>query len=223
MRLLLVEDTEALAGQITKALQEAAHAVDTASDGETAQHLGETEPYDAVILDLGIPHMDGLSLLRDWRARGVKTPVLILTARGEWSNKVEGLDAGADDYLAKPFVMEELIARVNALIRRSHGLTRAMFVYENLQIDLANKLVCLNGKQVRLTALEYELLSVLAHHQYQIVSKTHLTEHLYSQEFDRDSNTLEVIISRLRRKLSDDLIETVRGQGYRLGRAMLPA
>jgi two-component system OmpR family response regulator len=216
MRLLVVEDNAALAAQLRAALTEAGFVVDAAADGEEALFLGETEPYDAAVLDLGLPRLDGLSVLRRWRAAGRRLPVLVLTARDGWSEKVEGLNAGADDYLAKPFVMAELIARLRALIRRAHGLTRSEITLGRLSLDTAARSVTLDGLPVRLTALEYGLLAYLAHHAGQVVSKTELTEHLYAQDFDRDSNTLEVIVGRLRRKLGDGMIETLRGQGYRM-------
>jgi two-component system OmpR family response regulator len=216
MRVLVVEDNAALADQLRAALTEAGFAVDQAPDGEEALFLGETEPYDAAVLDLGLPKLDGLSVLRKWRAGGRRLPVLVLTARDAWSEKVEGLNAGADDYLAKPFVMAELIARLRALIRRAHGLARAEITLGPLSIDTAARSVTLSGMPVRLTALEYGLLAYLAHHAGKVVSKAELTEHLYAQDFDRDSNTLEVIIGRLRRKLGEGWIETLRGQGYRL-------
>ncbi|WP_291298757.1 response regulator transcription factor [Elioraea sp.] len=216
MRILLVEDHDALAGQVSAALAEALFAVDRAADGEEAQHLGETGAYDAVVLDLGLPVVDGLTVLRRWRAGGRTMPVLILTARDGWAEKVEGLNAGADDYLAKPFAMGELVARLKALIRRSHGHAHPELAFGDLRIDTAAARVTVAGQGVKLTALEFRLLAVLAHRAGEVVSKTELTEHLYAQDFDRDSNTLEVIVGRLRRKLGDGVIETVRGQGYRL-------
>ena len=216
MRLLVVEDNAALAAQLRVALADAGFAVDSAADGEEGLFLGETEPHDAVVLDLGLPRLDGLSVLRRWRAAEHAMPVLILTARGSWTEKVEGLNAGADDYLAKPFAMAELVARLHALIRRAHGHAQPEIACGPLCIDTAAQNVTLSGTPVRLTAMEFRLLECLAHHLGQPVSKTQLTEHLYSQDFDRDSNTLEVIVARLRRKLGDQLIETVRGQGYRL-------
>ncbi|MBI0539389.1 DNA-binding response regulator [Roseomonas sp. KE2513] len=216
MRVLVVEDSEALAGQLRAAFAEAGFAVDHAPDGEEALFLGETEPYDAVVLDLGLPRLDGLTVLRRWRAAGRTMPVLVLTARDAWTEKVEGLNAGADDYLAKPFVMAELVARVQALIRRAHGLARPEIRLGDLRIDINARSVTWKGAPVRLTALEYGLLAYLAHHPGRPVSKTELTEHLYAQDFDRDSNTLEVMVGRLRRKLADGVIETVRGQGYRM-------
>ena len=216
MRLLVVEDNAALAAQLRVALADAGFAVDSAADGEEGLFLGETEPHDAVVLDLGLPRLDGLTVLRRWRAAKNGVPVLILTARGSWTEKVEGLNAGADDYLAKPFAMAELVARLHALIRRAHGHAQPEIACGPLCIDTAAQNVTLAGTPVRLTAMEFRLLECLAHHLGQPVSKTQLTEHLYSQDFDRDSNTLEVIVARLRRKLGDQLIETVRGQGYRL-------
>jgi two-component system OmpR family response regulator len=216
MRLLVVEDNAALAAQLRVALADAGFAVDSAADGEEVLFLGETEPHDAVVLDLGLPRLDGLTVLRRWRAAKNGVPVLILTARGSWTEKVEGLNAGADDYLAKPFAMAELVARLHALIRRAHGHAQPEIACGPLCIDTAAQNVTLSGTPVRLTAMEFRLLECLAHHLGQPVSKTQLTEHLYSQDFDRDSNTLEVIVARLRRKLGDQLIETVRGQGYRL-------
>jgi two-component system OmpR family response regulator len=216
MRVLVVEDNAALAAQLRVALVDASFAVDSAPDGEEGLFLGETEPYDAVVLDLGLPRLDGLSVLRRWRAGQHAMPVLILTARGSWTEKVEGLNAGADDYLAKPFAMAELVARLHALIRRANGHAQPEIASGPLRIDTAAQTVTLEGAPVRLTAMEYRLLECLAHHLGQPVSKTQLTEHLYSQDFDRDSNTLEVIVGRLRRKLGDEIIETVRGLGYRL-------
>jgi two-component system OmpR family response regulator len=216
MRILIVEDHAPLARQVREALEAAHFAVDVASDGEEGLFLGETEPYDAVVLDLGLPRIDGMSVLRRWREAGRAMPVLILTARDTWSEKVAGLNAGADDYLAKPFAMAELVARVQALVRRAHGRSRPEIALGRLVVDTATGRALLDGTAVRLTGLEYKLLAYLAHRAGQVVSKTELTEHLYAQDFDRDSNTLEVVIGRLRRKLGERLIETLRGQGYRL-------
>ncbi|TDH64263.1 response regulator transcription factor [Dankookia rubra] len=216
MRILVVEDSAALAAQLREALVAAHFAVDLAPDGEEALFLGETEPYDAAVLDLGLPRLDGLTVLRRWRAAGRAMPVLILTARDSWTEKVAGLDAGADDYLAKPFAMGELLARLRALVRRAQGRAQAAIELGALRIDPAAGSVTLQGAPVRLTGLEFRLLAYLASRPGQVVSKTELTEHLYAQDFDRDSNTLEVVIGRLRRKLGPALIETLRGQGYRL-------
>jgi two-component system OmpR family response regulator len=216
MRVLVVEDHPALARQVIEALTGAGFVADRAGDGEEAHFRGDTEPYDAVVLDLGLPVLDGLTVLRRWRAAGRDVPVLILTARDGWSEKVAGLNAGADDYLTKPFVMAELVARVQALVRRSHGRARPEIVLGRLVVDTAAQRALLDGTAVRLTGLEYRLLAYLALHAGQVVSKAELTEHLYAQDFDRDSNTLEVVVGRLRRKLGDGRIETMRGQGYRL-------
>ncbi|PWS35886.1 DNA-binding response regulator [Falsiroseomonas bella] len=219
MRILVVEDHPTLARQVMDALAEAGFVVDHAADGEEGHFLGDTEPYDAVVLDLGLPVLDGLTVLKRWRAAGRDMPVLILTARDGWSEKVAGLNAGADDYLAKPFVMAELVARMQALVRRAHGRSRPEIALGRLVVDTAAQRVTLDGAAVRLTGLEYRLLAYLALHAGQVVSKTELTEHLYAQDFDRDSNTLEVVIGRLRKKLGEGLIETMRGQGYRLAAA----
>lgn len=216
MRVLIVEDNIEIARQIKTVLLEHGYAVDLAPDGREGKFLGETEPYDAVILDLGLPQLDGLSVLRQWRKDGHTMPVLILTARDAWTDKVDGLNAGADDYLVKPFVMAELLARINALVRRTQGRASATIVVGDLQLDTVTQSVSLAGSPVRLTAMEYGLLAYLAHHAGRPISKTELTEHLYSQDFDRDSNTLEVLVARLRKKLGDDKIETLRGQGYRM-------
>lgn len=216
MRLLVVEDDKNLAGQLRRALSDAGYAVDLAGDGEEGHFLGDTEPYDAVILDLGLPILDGITVLRRWREDGRNMPVLILTARDRWSDKVSGIDAGADDYLAKPFHMEEMLARMRALLRRAAGHASNEIQCGPLRLDIAAAKVSLDGRLVNLTALEFRLLSYLMHHQGKVISRTELVEHLYEQDFDKDSNTIEVFIGRLRRKTKADLIETVRGLGYRL-------
>jgi two-component system OmpR family response regulator len=188
--------------------------VDRAFDGEEGHFLGDSEPYDAVVLDIGLPKMDGISVLEAWRRNGRVMPVLILTARDRWSDKVAGFDAGADDYLAKPFYTEELLARVRALLRRAAGLATSKIEIGPLRIDTRASRVTLDGNPVKLTSLEYRLLSYLAHHRGKVVSRTELVEHLYDQDFDRDSNTIEVFVGRLRRKLDSNLIQTVRGLGY---------
>ena len=217
MRVLVVEDDPDLSRQIGAALADAGYVFDVADTGEDGHHLGDTEPYDAVVLDLGLPVMDGISVLERWRRDGRTMPVLILTARDRWSEKVAGFDAGADDYLAKPFAMEELLARLRALLRRTAGRATDDIVCGPLQIDTRGARVLLHGSPVRLTGLEYRLLVYLANQQDRVVSRTELTEHLYNQDFDRDSNTIEVIIGRIRRKIGTDLIRTVRGIGYSLG------
>ena len=216
MRLLVVEDEKDLAGQLRRALSYAGYAVDLAGDGEEGHFLGDTEPYDAVILDLGLPILDGITVLRRWREDGRNMPVLILTARDRWSDKVSGIDAGADDYLAKPFHMEEMQARMRALLRRAAGHASNEIQCGALRLDIAAAKVSLDGRLVNLTALEFRLLSYLMHHQGKVISRTELVEHLYEQDLDKDSNTIEVFIGRLRRKTKADLIETVRGLGYRL-------
>ncbi len=214
MRILLVEDDADLQRLLKKALTDAGYVVDSALDGEEGHFLGDTEPYDAVILDLGLPKMDGVTVLQQWRKAGKMMPVLILTARDRWSDKVAGFDAGADDYLAKPFYTEELLARLRALLRRAAGFATSEIAIGPLQIDTRSSRVTLDGNPVKLTSLEYRLLAYLAHHKGRVVSRTELVEHLYDQDFDRDSNTIEVFVGRLRKKLEADLIQTVRGLGY---------
>lgn len=216
MRVLLVEDETVLRSQLKQMLEQAGYAVDGAGDGQAALHLGATEPYDAVVLDLGLPVLDGLTVLQRWRGQGLSMPVLILTARDSWHEKVAGIDAGADDYLAKPFHTEELLARLRALVRRTHGLTSPLLQQGDVTLDTRTGTVALKGITVTLTAHEYRLLAYLMHRAGQVVSRSELIEHLYAQDFDRDSNTVEVFVGRLRRKLGADLIETVRGMGYRL-------
>lgn len=216
MRILIVEDETLLAEQLVQALIQAGYAVDHAADGIDAAHLGSENPYDAVVLDLGLPRLDGLSVLRRWRQAGITLPVLILTARDSWVEKVEGIDAGADDYLAKPFRIEELLARIRALIRRSAGRVAATLRCGPVELMPGTGQVSVQGAPVSLTAHELRVLDYLLHHQGEIVSKSTLTEHIYAQDFDRDSNTIEVFVARLRRKLGVDVIETVRGLGYRL-------
>jgi two-component system, OmpR family, response regulator len=216
MRLLVVEDDADLNRQLVQALGDAGYAVDSAHDGEEGHFLGETEPYDAVILDLGLPIVDGVTVLENWRRKGRNMPVLILTARDRWSDKVSGFDAGADDYVAKPFHMEEVLARIRALLRRSAGHATSELVCGPIQLDTRSARVTVDGKAVKVTSLEFRLLSYLMHHQGRVVSRTELVEHLYDQDFDRDSNTIEVFIGRLRKKLGADYIRTVRGLGYSL-------
>jgi two-component system OmpR family response regulator len=216
MRILIVEDEPSLARQLRQTLESAGYAVDSAHDGEEGQFLGETEDYDAVILDLGLPEVDGLTVLDRWRKAGHKMPVLVLTARDSWSDKVAGLDAGADDYLAKPFQSEELIARLRALIRRASGNASSELVSGDVRLDTRSGRVTLAGEPVKMTAQEYKLLSYLMHHKGKVVSRTELIEHIYDQDFDRDSNTIEVFITRIRKKLGADLITTIRGLGYSL-------
>jgi two-component system OmpR family response regulator len=216
MRILLVEDEPTLSSQLRSALQEAGYAVDQADNGRDAHYLGDTGDYDAVVLDLGLPILDGLSVLKKWREAGRGVPVLILTARDSWSEKVAGIDAGADDYLTKPFHTEELLARLRALIRRAHGLASPMLQCGELALDTRSGRVTFGGQPVALTSHEYKVLAYLMHRPGSVVSRTELTEHIYAQDFDRDSNTIEVFVGRLRKKLAPELFETVRGMGYRL-------
>lgn len=217
MRLLVVEDDRNLNRQLVEAFEEAGYAVDSATDGEEGHFLGETEPYDAVVLDIGLPMMDGITVLEKWRRAGRKMPVLLLTARDRWSDKVAGIDAGADDYVAKPFHMEEVQARIRALVRRAAGLASNEIVVGPVALDTRAGKVVVDGKAVRLTSHEYRLLAYLMMHQGRVVSRTELVEHLYDQDFDRDSNTIEVFVGRLRKKLGVDLIQTIRGLGYTVG------
>ena len=219
MRVLVVEDEASLSQQLARALGEAGYAVDCAADGERADFLGQTERYDAVVLDLGLPNVDGLTILRRWREAGIAVPVLVLTARGSWHEKVQGIDGGADDYVAKPFRIEEVLARLRALIRRASGQVHPELRCGAVALDPRVAKVTLNGAAVRLTSHEFRVLSYLMHHRGRVVSQGELTEHIYSQTADRDSNTVEVFIARLRRKLGATLIETVRGLGYRINQA----
>jgi two-component system OmpR family response regulator len=216
VRVLVAEDELLLAQQLTAALTEAGYAVDCAGDGERADFLANTEAYDAVILDLGLPRVDGLTVLRGWRDSGITVPVLVLTARGSWHEKVEGIDTGADDYVSKPFRMEEVLARLRALIRRASGHAHPELRCGDVVLDSRLARVTLNGIPVKLTSHEFRVLSYLMHHRDRVVSQNELTEHIYAQSFDRDSNTVEVFIARLRRKLGASFIRTVRGLGYRI-------
>jgi two-component system, OmpR family, response regulator len=216
MRILVVEDDADLRRQLGEALGQHGYAVDLAADGEDGQFLGDTEPYDAVILDLGLPKIDGVTVLKSWRENNKKFPVLILTARDQWSEKVAGFDAGADDYLTKPFVTEELLARLRALVRRVTGHTAAMLEAGKLMVDTRTARAMVNGDPIKLTAHEYRVLAYLIHHQGRVVPRAELVEHIYDQDFDRDSNTIEVFIGRLRRKIGQERIQTERGLGYRL-------
>ena len=216
MRVLVVEDEARLSAQLARALSDAGYAVDRAEDGARGEFLGQTERYDAVILDLGLPKLDGLTLLRRWREAGLTMPVLVLTARGSWHEKVHGIDGGADDYVAKPFRMEEVLARLRALIRRSSGQLAVELRCGPIALDPRAARVSVNGQPVRLTSHEFRVLSYLMHHRGKVVSQAELTEHIYAENFDRDSNTVEVFIARLRRKIGTSAIATVRGLGYRM-------
>jgi two-component system OmpR family response regulator len=214
VRLLIVEDDPDLNRQLRQALGEAGYAVDSSSDGEDGHFLGDTEPYDAVVLDLGLPKRDGISILKQWRHDGRSMPVIILTARDRWNEKVAGMDAGADDYLTKPFNMEELLARLRALLRRSAGHASAEIECGLLRLDTKMARVTFDGSPIKLTSHEYRLMAYLMHHKDKVVSRTELVEHMYDQDFDRDSNTIEVFIGRLRKKIPGEMIRTIRGLGY---------
>lgn len=217
MRVLVVEDDPLIARDLTESLVRAGYLVDHESDGEEAWFRGDTEDYSAIILDLGLPGMDGLSVLKRWREGGCSTPVLILTARGNWTERVQGIDAGADDYLAKPFQMEELLARLRAIIRRMAGQSSPVFTFGTLRIDTTLKQVTIDGRDTNLTPMEYRCLAYLALHSSRIVSQLELTEQLYAQDFERDSNSVEVLIGRLRKKVGPGIIRTKRGFGYTIG------
>ena len=214
MRLLVVEDDPDINRQIVAALAAVGYAVDRAFDGEEGRFLGETEPYDAVVLDLGLPRRDGVSIIEDWRAAGRKMPILVLTARDRWSDKVRAFDAGADDYVTKPFHVEEILARLRALLRRATGHASSEIACGPERLDTRSGRVHVDGQEVRLTSHEYRLLAYLLHHQNRVVSRSELIEHIYDQDFDRDSNTVEVFVGRVRKKLGCDVIRTVRGLGY---------
>jgi two-component system OmpR family response regulator len=218
MRLLLVEDDPVLGPGIQAALQQAGYAVDLSVDGLDAEALGDIEPYDLAILDLGLPGRPGLSVLANWRSRGNRLPVVILTARGSWQEKIEGFEAGADDYVGKPFQMEELLARISAVLKRSRGINPGPLTYAGITLDEATQAVSTaSGAQWQLTGTEYRLLRYFMLHPGQLLSKTELTEHVYDYDSDKDSNVIEVYVNRLRNKLGGDLITTRRGQGYVFG------
>jgi two-component system OmpR family response regulator len=219
VRLLLVEDEAPLATRLAAALGDAGWAVDVAADGEQADLLASTESYDAMVLDLGLPRIDGLTLLRRWREGGLATPVLVLTARDSWHEKVQGIDGGADDYMAKPFRLEELLARLRALLRRASGQLTPELRAGAVRLDPRSGRVTRDGAAVKVTGYEYRVLAYLLHHRGRVVPQSELVEHIYAQSFDRDSNTMEVFVARLRRKLGSGAIETVRGLGYRMGEA----
>jgi len=214
MRILVAEDEVTLATQVSGALSAEGHVIDMAHDGEEVKFLGETEPYDLILLDLGLPTRDGISILKSWRNDGINTPVLILTARDGWADRVDGLDAGADDYLTKPFHMPELLARARAMMRRNASQKSPIFEKDGVQYDTRNGRVSLNYVPVSLTAQEVAVLSYLFHNANRPVSQTELSEHIYQYDDDRDSNTIAVFVTRLRKKLGTELIKTERGRGY---------
>lgn len=218
MRVLLVEDERLIAEDVTSALQGAGFVVDVASDGEQAWFLGDTEPYDAVILDLGLPRLDGLTILKRWRAAGQAVPILILSARGSWMERVDGIEAGADDYLPKPFETVELVARLRALIRRASGLTAPVSEAGGLVVDTRRMSIAYAGQPVKVTPLEFRLVDYLVHNQGRAVSAGELSEHLYGIDGSWDTNAIEAMVSRLRRKIAPGVIETRRGFGYLIGK-----
>ncbi len=222
MRVLVVEDEARLARHLVDALTAAGYAVDTAGDGAKADFLARTERYDAVILDLGLPRVDGLSVLRGWRDSALHVPVLVLTARGSWHEKVQGIDTGADDYVSKPFQIEEVLARVRGLIRRSTGQVAPVLRCGALTLDARAARATLDGAPLRLTSHEFRVLAYLMHHRDRPVTQSELSDHIYAERADRDSNTVEVFIARLRRKIGGSRIETVRGLGYRLVEPQVP-
>lgn len=217
MRILVVEDEQKVAADLAKALQSVGHVIEQIGDGEKAWFLGDTEDYDLIVLDLGLPKLDGLQVLKRWRANNRTMPILVLTARDSWSEKVEAIDAGADDYLTKPFRMEELLARVRALLRRQTKHASATLTVGDIVLDTRHNRVTKGGIRVDLSPLEYRLLHYLMHHAGRAVSQIELTEHVYGQDFERDSNAIEVLVARLRRKLGTEAIKTRRGYGYYAG------
>jgi DNA-binding response OmpR family regulator len=214
MRVLIVEDEERIAADIAEAVSAGGFVAETVADGEEAWFRGGTENYAAIVLDLGLPKLDGITVLKRWRQEGVATPVMVLTARGAWSDRVDGIDAGADDYLPKPFRMEELLARLRALVRRASGRAQPSIAVANVMLDPRTRQVSVNGIPVNLTPLEFRLLNYLFHHRGRVVSQAELSENLYSHDSERDSNAIEALVGRLRKKLKTDVIETRRGFGY---------
>jgi DNA-binding response OmpR family regulator len=219
MRVLVAEDEARIAESLANALTMAGFVVETASDGEDAWFRGDTEDFDAVILDLGLPTQDGLTTLKRWRKARRTMPVLILTARGNWEERVEGIEAGADDYVAKPFRIEEVVARIRAIVRRAAGHASTRFEYDGVCLDTQTMSVTVDGHPVNVTPMEYKLLQYLLHHQGEVVPQIQLIEHLYAQDFDRDSNSVEVLVGRLRRKLGKSIVRNRRGFGYYIGEA----
>lgn len=217
MKILLVEDETEIARDLARVLTGAGFAVEHAPDGDTAWQRGGVEPFDAALLDLGLPRIDGLSLIRRWRAEGVGFPILVLSARGGWTTRVEAIDAGADDFLVKPFVMEELVSRLRAVLRRAAGASANLLVAGPLALDLRGRRLTLDGRPVELTPLEFRLLAYLMHHPGRAVHQTELTEHLYAEEAERGDNAVEALVARLRRKIGAETIRTRRGHGYVLG------
>jgi DNA-binding response OmpR family regulator len=219
MRILVVEDERRIAESVSAALKRAGFVAEHSADGEDAWFRGDSEEFDAVILDLGLPTLDGLTILKRWRKAGRGMPILILTARGDWEERVAGIEAGADDYVTKPFRVEEVVARIRAILRRSKGAASPRFEANGVLLDTQTMLVTLNGEPVDLTPLEFRLLNYLMHHKGEVLSQMRLTEHLYDQDFERESNSVEVLVGRLRKKLGSEAIRTKRGFGYYIGEA----
>ena len=217
MRILIAEDDDRIAEMLATALTKAGFGVERESDGEIAWYRGDTEPYDAIILDLGLPQIDGLSILKRWRSAGRLTPVLILTARGQWEERVDGIEAGADDYVVKPFHVQEIVARLRALVRRANGLASSRVPFGKYLLDLRTMEVTEDGMPMELTPQEFKLISYLVHRRGQVISQLEITEHIYNQDYERDSNAVEVLVARLRKRLGSDVVKTRRGFGYALG------
>lgn len=216
MKVLVVEDEWQLASRLAEAFRASGLVVESRADGEEGYALGAIEPFDAIVLDLGLPKLDGMTVLARWRSRGIRTPVLILTARARWSEKLAGFNAGADDYLTKPFELDEAVVRVRALIRRAYDHATAEIACGPLRLDTANGKVSVRGAPLQLTAQEFRILEYLMHQQGKVVSRLQIIDHVYDRDFDRDSNVIDVLIGRIRRKLGANLIHTIRGRGYRL-------
>ena len=217
MRVLVVEDDDRIAETLTTALGRAGFGVERERDGEVAWYRGDTETYDAIVLDLGLPQMDGLTVLKRWRSAGRLAPVLILTARGQWEERVDGIEAGADDYVVKPFHVQEIVARLRALVRRANGLATSRIAFGKYLLDLRTMEVSADGVPAELTPQEFKLISYLVHRRGQVVSQLEITEHIYNQDYERDSNAVEVLVARVRKRLGTDVIKTRRGFGYALG------
>ena len=217
MRVLIAEDDDRIAETLVASLSKAGFGVERERDGEIAWFRGDTEPYDAIVLDLGLPQIDGLTILKRWRSAGRLTPVLILTARGQWEERVDGIEAGADDYVVKPFHVQEIVARLRALVRRANGLASSRIAFGKYLLDLRTMEVTADGMPMDLTPQEFKLVSYLVHRRGQVVSQLEITEHIYNQDYERDSNAVEVLVARVRKRLGVDVIKTRRGFGYALG------
>ncbi len=217
MRILIAEDDKRISDTLRSAFEAAGFVVEVERDGEDAWHRGDTEAFDAIVLDLGLPSLDGMTILRRWRKAGRQAPILVLSARGHWDERVEGIEQGADDYVVKPFRIEEVVARIRAIIRRAGGIAAPRIEIGDLVLDPRAMQITRDGVPIQLTPQEYRLVAFLAHRKGQVVSQLEITEHLYSQDFERDSNAVEVLVGRVRRRLGPDIIRTRRGFGYCLG------